>query len=139
MKNKLSSQVPFLAIITIVAIIAIVIIVLSSKETLIVDEEGNIIGEGIAGLKTATSPFRSGPGAKLGTVNPVNPTIKTMPGEDSLLVSCGTGSKTVVVSGIGGSTTDPKAAGEESCCWKCRRYDNTGVCLEYYQICGQQC
>src|SRR3989344_8572662 len=120
MKNKLSSQVPFLAIITIVAIIAIVVIVLSSKETLIVDEEGNIIGEGIAGLKTATSPFRSGPGARPGTVNP---TIKTMPGEDSLLVSCGSG-KAVVISGIGGDGIDPRSAGEEPCCCKCRRYVN---------------
>ena len=135
MKNKLSSQVPFLAIITIVAIIAIVIIVLSSKETLIVDEEGNIIGEGIAGLKTATSPFRSGLGARPGTVNP---TVKAMPGEDSLLVSCGSG-KAIVISGIGGDGIDPRSAGEEPCCWKCKRYDSTGVCGEYYQICGQQC
>ena len=44
-KRNFNSQYPYLVLIAIVAIIAVAVIVLSSRQTLIVDEEGNLIGE----------------------------------------------------------------------------------------------
>ena len=59
-----------------------------------------------------------------------------MPGEDSLLVSCGSGGRAVTISGSDKESTDPYSQ-SESCCWKCEHYDNTGLCDGgYHRICG---
>src|SRR3989344_8459431 len=129
MKNKLSSQVPFLAIITIIAIIALVVIVLSSKQTLIVDEEGNIIGEGVAGLRTARGPTRGGPEAGPGLVNP-NSDSSTGLGfisTDSLLYSCKQSFDLKTISPKG--PTDPKAEGSGcslGACYPCCKTKGSG-------------
>ena len=131
MKKKLNAQLPYLVIIAVVAIIAVAVIIFSSRSTLVVDEEGNIIGEGVAGLRTTRTPTRGGPTPGYGTINPATPTVSALPNQEALSVSCGTGSRQVLIdlSEITGGSTDPKEQEMEEryCCTKCQA-DENGMC-----------